>query len=91
MEIFNHTFVNAHIIGCSPVTIKYVTGEAERFYQLELYTTGGLHVFKSEPFQNSPINDDEQQVKIKSDIWKENADRYINFIESLNPSNYDQV
>ena len=103
MEIFSHTFVNAHIIGCSPVhkidvndnnnlkLIKY-------YYQFDLYTTGGLHQFKSEIFNQiallTPTQFIEEELKnhnIKVTIWKEAADTYINFIESLNPSNYDNL
>lgn len=98
MEIFNHTFVNAHIIGCSPVKKigvfdKGPIGGDKHYYQLDLYTTGGLHQFKSEIFNycNEGQCSDEQKNShnIKVNIWKEAADRYINFIESLNPSDYN--
>ena len=104
MEIFNHTFVNAHIIGCSPVKkIDLLPHEkinnltiSEYYYQLDLYTTGGLHQFKSDVFTVDNIESDtvalskeSQNQNIKVNIWKEAADRYINFIESLNPSDYN--
>lgn len=104
MEIFSHTFVNAHIIGCSPVQKIFMEGSDKNYYyKFDLYTTGGMHSFKSDIFQvitESMIKVDRQrqvslveEIKnsnIKVDIWKKAADRYINFIESVNPSNYDK-
>ena len=95
MELFNHHFVNAHIIGCSPVKKIEITADKEMYYyQFELYTTGGLHKFNSETYNSASFDFYEEADNLKShndlvNTWKEVAERYINFIESLNPSNYD--
>ena len=102
MEIFSHTFVNAHIIGCSPVQKIFMEGSDKNYYyKFDLYTTGGMHSFKSDFFYQQETSDDFTEAlskipdtlnqNIKVNIWKESADRYINFIESLNPSNYDNI
>lgn len=102
MEIFSHTFINAHIVGCSPVKKieSAANGTEPFFYEFDLYTTGGLHTFKSEYFKDAnkfqTLLSTEEKKKIehhniKVNIWKEHADQRINLIESLNPSNYDNI
>lgn len=101
MEIFSHTFINAHIIGCSPVEKIVLDADSKLVcFEFVLYTTGSTHRFRSDAFneQTTSPNFTEAIAEIpgniekisKASTWREAAENYINFIESINPTNYDQ-